>query len=196
MIDLFFFVKSVFWTSSLLLLVFTSAIWYLYLDYLFRSSPTEVVLRKDVLKICSKFTTEQPCQSVITIKLFCSFIEITYWQGCSPVNLLHIFKTPFCKNTSVGLLLSIWVRFFFLKRRNCVHSMSYQSNVTLEWLEICSNYAVKHQNDNKAANLLTFLNLLSANPTKWSNTLKQFVGSCRLIVWVCLIALRGWCLKG
>ena len=28
-------------------------------------------------------------------------------------------------------------------------------------------------------------NLLNTNPTKWSNTLKQFVGFCRWIVWVC-----------
>ena len=141
MIDLFFFVKSVFWTSSLLLLVFTSAIWYLYLDYVFRSSPTEVVLRKDVLKICSKFTTEQPCQSVISIKLFCSFIEITYWLGCSPVNLLHIFKTPFRKNTSVGLLLSIWVRFFFEKTKlRAFHVISIERyiRVTGNMLKLCS----------------------------------------------------------
>ena len=33
------------------------------------------------------------------------------------------------------------------------------------------------------------INSLSANPTKWSNTLKQFVGFCRRIVWVCLTIL-------
>ena len=27
-------------------------------------------------------------------------------HGCSPVNLPHIFRTPFPKNTSEGLLLS------------------------------------------------------------------------------------------
>ena len=27
---------------------------------------------------------------------------------------------------------------------------------------------------------------LSANPTKWSNTVKQFVGNNQQIVWVCL----------
>ena len=32
----------------------------------------------------------------------------------------------------------------------------------------------------------TEVNPLSANPTKWSNTLKQFVGNSRRIVWVCL----------
>ena len=34
-----------------------------------------------------------------------NFIEITIPHGCSPVNLLHIFRTPFLKNTSGGLLL-------------------------------------------------------------------------------------------
>ena len=32
----------------------------------------------------------------------------------------------------------------------------------------------------------------SANLTKWSNTLQQFVGSSRRIVWVCLTILWGW----
>ena len=36
----------------------------------------------------------------------------------------------------------------------------------------------------------------SADPTKWSNTTKQFVGSCRQIVWVCLTILWGSRLKG
>ena len=58
-------------------------------------------LRKVVLKIWSKFTREHPCRSVISI----NFIEITLGHGCSPVTLLHIFRTPFCKNTSGGLLL-------------------------------------------------------------------------------------------
>ena len=46
------------------------------------------------------------CQSVISIKLFCSFIEIALRLRCSPVNLPHYFRTPFPKNTSEGLLLS------------------------------------------------------------------------------------------
>ena len=43
----------------------------------------------------SKFTGEHPCRSVISIKFQSSFIEITLWQGCSPVNLLYIFKHLF-----------------------------------------------------------------------------------------------------
>ena len=37
---------------------------------------------------------------------------------------------------------------------------------------------------------------LSANPTKWSNTFKQFVGISKQIVWVCLTIMWGWRLKG
>ena len=42
---------------------------------------------------------------MISIKLFCSLIEITLRYRCSPVNLLHIFRKNFYKNTSAGLLL-------------------------------------------------------------------------------------------
>ena len=33
-----------------------------------------------------------------------NFIEISLRHGCSPVNLLHIFRAPFLKNTSGRLL--------------------------------------------------------------------------------------------
>ena len=75
-------------------------------SYQSRSSHSAVFLRKGVLKVCSKFTGEHPCQSVISIKLLWNFIEITLWHGCSPVNLLHIFRTRFLKNTSGWLLLT------------------------------------------------------------------------------------------
>ena len=51
-----------------------------------RSSPPEVFLAKCVLKICCKFTAENPCQSVISITLQSNFIEITLRHGCSQVN--------------------------------------------------------------------------------------------------------------
>ena len=55
-----------------------------------------VFCEKNVLKLCSKFSGEYPCQSMI---------QITLCHGCSSVNLLHIFRTPFRKNASAGLLL-------------------------------------------------------------------------------------------
>ena len=74
----------------------------------FRSSRPEVFLRKGVLEICSKFTGEHPCQSVILIKLLCNFIEITVRHGCFPVNLLQIFRTSFLKNTRGWLVLHLF----------------------------------------------------------------------------------------
>ena len=70
-----------------------------------RSSHPEGFFRKGVLKICSKFTGEHPSRSAISVKLLCNFIEITLRHGCSPVNLLHIFRTLFPRNTSGGMLL-------------------------------------------------------------------------------------------
>ena len=73
----------------------------------YRSSSHKVFLAKGVLKICNTFTGEQPCRSLISRNLLCSFIEITLRCGWSPVNLLHIFKRPFPKNTSAGVLQSL-----------------------------------------------------------------------------------------
>ena len=70
-----------------------------------QKQPPRDVPRKRFLKICSKYAGEHPCQSVISVKSQNNFIKITLWHGCSPVNLLHIFRTPFTKNTSERLLL-------------------------------------------------------------------------------------------
>ena len=40
------------------------------------------------------------------------------------------------------------------------------------------------------------INPLGANPTKWSNTLKQFIGKSLQNILVYLIILWGWRLKG
>ena len=44
--------------------------------------------------------------SVISIKLPSNFIEIALPHKYLPVNLLHIFRTPFYKNNSGGMLLN------------------------------------------------------------------------------------------
>ena len=72
-----------------------------------RSSHPEVLLGKYVLEICSKFTGGHPCRSAISIKLQGNFIEIALRYGCSPVNLLHIFRTLFLKSTSGWLFLQL-----------------------------------------------------------------------------------------
>ena len=69
----------------------------------YRSSHPEVFLGKGAMKICSKFTGEHSCRNAISIKLL--------WRECSPVNLLHIFTTPFPMNISGWLLLYMCFQF-------------------------------------------------------------------------------------
>ena len=58
----------------------------------------------------SKFRREHPSRKAISIKLQTStFIEIVFRHGCSPVNLLQIFRTAFLKNTSGWLLLNLGI---------------------------------------------------------------------------------------
>ena len=72
--------------------------------YINRSSHPEVFLEKDVLKIAANL--QNTCRNAISIKSQRNFTEITLRHRCSPVNLLHIFRIPFLKNTSGGLLLN------------------------------------------------------------------------------------------
>ena len=44
------------------------------------------------------------------VKLLCNFIKIKFRHGCSPVNLLHIFRAPFPKNHSGWLLLLVLLK--------------------------------------------------------------------------------------
>ena len=72
-----------------------------------RGSRPEEFLAKGVLKICRKFTGENPCQSVISTKLLCNFVKVTLCHVFSPISLLHIFRTPFPKSTSGRLPLKL-----------------------------------------------------------------------------------------
>ena len=93
------------------------------IDHFFRSSRTKAFLGKGALKICSKFTGEHTCRSVISIKVAkqSNFIEIALRHGCSPVNLLHIFRTSFPKNVS-GWLVLFLVNYLLL-RNHCQISL-------------------------------------------------------------------------
>ena len=100
----------------------------------YRSSRPRVFLGKGVLNMCikftgenlcrsgisiklqSKFTEEHPCRIGISIKLQSNFTEIALRHGCSPVNLLHISKIPFYKNTCEWLLLPLHEASSFLTK--------------------------------------------------------------------------------
>ena len=63
-------------------------------------------------------------------KLFCNFIEITLRHWYSPVNLLHIFRTPFSKNTSGVLLLLL------------TYEISGNQSLNVKKLELCLKNSV------------------------------------------------------
>ena len=84
------------------------------------------ILNKELMKFSnfchSSCIQKQPPREVLKKKRsenmqqiyrrICSnFIEITHWHGCSPVSLLHIFRTLFPRNTSGWLLLCISLPF-------------------------------------------------------------------------------------
>ena len=66
--------------------------------------PEAAVLKKSRSEYMQKIYRRKP--------LLCNFIEITLWHGCSPVNLLHIFRAVFLKNFSRRLLLTIIISDF------------------------------------------------------------------------------------
>ena len=66
--------------------------------------PSRGVLRKRFSENMQQICRRKPKPNC-DFNLLCNFIEITLWYGCSPVNLLHIFKIHFPKNTPGRLLL-------------------------------------------------------------------------------------------
>ena len=56
-----------------------------------------------------------PMPKCITSKVPLQLFETVLWHGYFPVNLLLIFKIPFCKNTFGGLLLNDQLKFLFLE---------------------------------------------------------------------------------
>ena len=92
------------------------------------SSRPEVFLRKSILKLYRKFIREQPYWSVISIKLLYNFIEIALWHGCSPVNLLHISRTPFLQNTTEHLRTTASIRL---------------QDIPVAWLHCCDELNIR-----------------------------------------------------
>ena len=96
---------------------------------------------------------------------------------------LYLYKSTirpsmdYC-HVGVGALSCYWDMFENFQKRVCRSNTCCLSR-TLGSLSKCAQF-----------------NPLSTNFTKWSNTLKQFVGCCRRIVWVCLTTLWDWCFKG
>ena len=70
-----------------------------------QKQPPTGVPRKRCSENMHQIYRKHACRSAISIKLHSNFIEIALRRGCSPVNLLRIFRTSFPKNSSGWLLL-------------------------------------------------------------------------------------------
>ena len=87
----------------------------------FRSSHPEMFLEKGALKICSKFTGEHPCRSVISIKLLCKFCGIYFCDSIISEKLCRIYFSVLIvleKNRIICLcdwLLLLLLSWFFKK---------------------------------------------------------------------------------
>ena len=71
-----------------------------------RKRPSRGVLKKMCSENMQQICRGTPMPKCDFNKLQSNFFEITLWHGFPPANLLHIFRTPFPKNTSGWLLLN------------------------------------------------------------------------------------------
>ena len=69
----------------------------------------------------------------------CNFIEIALWYGCSPVNLLYIFRTPFPRKTSGWLILFIVCFAASFRNIKSTSSYSFFKNKYISTSEIISS---------------------------------------------------------
>ena len=74
---------------------------------LFHHASFRGVLRKRCSEYMLQIYKRTLWRSLISINLLSNFIEIARQHGCFPVNLVHIFRISFPKNTSGGLLLNV-----------------------------------------------------------------------------------------
>ena len=74
-----------------------------------QKQPSRGVLRKRYFVNMQQIYRKTPMPKELAINLQRNFFEITLRHGCSPANLLHIFRTPLPRNTSVWLLLKILI---------------------------------------------------------------------------------------
>ena len=81
-----------------------------------RSSRSEVLLRKGVLKTCNKFTGEHPCRSVISIKLLW---VAAFVHRSSEYSFTSIYSCTFnyfnCATNRIKAILKCSTKWVFLK---------------------------------------------------------------------------------
>ena len=124
------FVSDFLWVSQVLKSFFMTI--NSFYNFKFRQQPFRDVLKKRCYENMQQIYKRTPMPKCVSTKLQSNFIEIILRHGCSPVNLQHVFRTTFPKNTSEGLLLKFqvfrrfriisvdhgWTKFFLWVLRN------------------------------------------------------------------------------
>ena len=85
---------------------------------LLQKHPFRNILEESCSKNMQQIYRETPMPKCDFNKVASNFTEIALRHGCSPVNLLHIFRTPFHKNISGWLLLS-FISYCFNNNSQC-----------------------------------------------------------------------------
>ena len=87
----------------------------------YRSSPPQAFLGKDILKICSKFTGEQPYQSAISIKLLCNFKNLSLrlfhivWLSLYLKAVADLGLSSSCKKHTLRNTVDVSERYYIAK---------------------------------------------------------------------------------
>ena len=128
----------------------------------------------------------QFCWYISHKAFLCSFLKLFVWNISELTETLDRFLSlvaPFI--SMLPSILQLWDGTFC---ENCFQLLTIFAKISiLELQNIRPDW-------NKVKHWYKCVRSLSANPTKWTNTLKQFVDFCRQIVWLCLTILWGWCL--
>ena len=105
-------------------------------------------------------------------------------------SLYTLRKNPQCKYSNNNIFTIPWYSDF-------LNHLKLQKEREDLWISVWFSLVSGFVNDDFTLLSLQvlFFKALSANPTKKSNTIKQFVGCYRRIVWVCLTILWGCRLK-
>ena len=104
---------------------------FFWLDLFCQKQPSRDVLGRRCSEYMLQIYRRTQCRKAISIMLLCNFIENKLWHGCSPVNLLHIFRTPFQQNTSGELLLFCYDMTIVQKLFCCTHAQLYKKSSNL-----------------------------------------------------------------
>ena len=146
------------------------------------SSHQTCSVRKGVLRNFAKFTGKHLCQSLFFNKVAdlgsATLLKERLWHRCFPVNFAKFLGT-LSRKTSGRLLLQIFIVTNWIKWSDIEWEMLVDHCVKSVQIRTRKNSLFGNFSRSGCSSKFKILciNPLTANPTKWSNTLKQFVGN-------------------